>query len=324
MLKLNWTKIALPVLFIILSLPLSSASFAVYYGQIAPTDLGKLNKFGILIIPPTVDPQYVSFLSNTSTVVGYLSLATVGGWEPWANDLPGDIVMGSNGRWSEEIIDFSSPEWRSIILNRAIPYILSRGFDGVFLDNVDYVDVYPTKKEAMVELIRAIREHYPRMTIIVNRGFSIKEEIAPYVDYFLLEDFVSYYNFSTKRYEIFSKNDLEWEFGELKKLQTLHVSLLALSYVDLNNKTQIEEFSKIICSYAEEYNVSEVYLTDVSLQRIGINPCIRTTAPGQSTWGTSRTHLENPESKRKNKICGPAFVLLPIFILMFQRLSRCR
>lgn len=312
--RLSRAKVALPVLLALLLLPPSSASFAVYYGQVGPSELSELNQFNILILSPTVDAKYVSSLSLNHTVVGYLSLATLGGWEPWAKEVPEDLTVGKNEEWNERVIDFSSPKWRDLVLNKAIPYILSKGFDGVFLDNIDYVDLYPEKKDAMVEMIRAIREHYPGIIIIVNRGFSIKKEIAPYVDYVLFEDFVSYYDFSTEKYEIFGKNDLEWEFKQVKELQALHVPVLALSYADLDNETQVREFGRIICSYAERYNISEVYLADVSLQRIGIDPCAETK---ESTGKNERS--TTPGEEKGKKICGPAFMLLPMLILPLRR-----
>ncbi|WP_456365037.1 endo alpha-1,4 polygalactosaminidase [Thermococcus sp.] len=292
-------KFFLPILLLALfSVPVSSTSFAVYYGQPGEKTDGELDGFEILILPPTIEPELISVISKNHTVVGYLSLATVGGWEPWAKDVPKGIVIGKNPNWNEKVIDFASPLWKRIVLEEAIPYVLSRGFTGVFLDNVDYVDRYPKKKTAMVELIREIRERYPGITIIVNRGFSIKEEIAPYVDYVLFEDFITYYNFSTRRYEVFRGEELEGETEQLKELKNLGVPILALSYANLSDRKQVEEFGKIVCSYARKYNVSGVYLAEIGLQRVGINPC------RNSVETEGRREPEKP-----GKVCGPGFLL---------------
>jgi uncharacterized protein (TIGR01370 family) len=267
-----------------------------------------------------VNATYVSHLSEHHVVVGYLSLATIGGWEPWAKDVPESLIIGHNGEWGEAIVNFSSSEWKKIVLNKAIPYILSKGYTGVFLDNVDYVDLYPEKKQAMVNLIRAIRERYPKIVIIVNRGFSVANEIAPYVNYVLFEDFVTYYSFSTKRYEIYNKGDLKWEFEQIKRLHALKVPVLALSYVDLSNDSQVRKFSRIVCSYAKEYNVSGVYMADVSLQRIGINPCEKSIEPSEeATVKTAKTVQET--EREEKRICGPAFIVLMAltFILPLRR-----
>jgi len=304
------------VLAVLLILPGAHAvSFAVYYGNIGPSEFQKLSRFDILVLAPTVNDTYVSRLAEHHVVAGYLSLATIGGWEPWAKDVPKSLIIGHNGEWDEAVVNFSSPEWERIVLDDAIPYILSRGFNGIFLDNLDYVDVYPGKKGAMISLIRAIRERYPGIVIIVNRGFSIANEIAPYVNYILFEDFVTYYNFSSGRYEIYDKEDLEWELEQVEKLHSLHTPILALSYVNLSNSVQVEKFRGVVCSYAEKYNVSGVYMADVSLQRIGINPC-EETGPSEKTV---KTVQENGEEEKR--ICGPAFIILTAltFILPLRR-----
>jgi len=288
--------------------PLASADFAVYYGGIGPSEYSRMDDFDVIILSPTVDDNYVSRLSSGHRVLGYISLATIGGWEPWAKDVPKALIIGRNDNWNEKVVDFSSPEWKRIILDEAIPYILSRGFNGIFLDNLDYVELYPDKKEAMVDLVRAIRRRYPGVTIAVNRGFSIIEEVAPYVDYVLFEDFVTHYNFSSGRYEVFDEDDLRWEFNQIERLESLGVPVLALSYANLSDESQAREFSKLVCKYAEEYNVSGVYLTDLSLQRMGLNPCAQK-MPGEAAGETpSRT------SGKENKICGPA-VFLPLALL---------
>ncbi|NJE42129.1 hypothetical protein E3E32_02680 [Thermococcus sp. GR6] len=289
-----------------------SASFAVYYGQIGPSEYSELGSFDIIILSPTVNSTYVSKLSANHTVVGYVSLATIGGWEPWAKNLPEGLLIGENQNWDEGVVDFSSPEWERIILEEAVPYILSQGFDGVFLDNLDYVDLYPDKKDAMINLVRAIRERYPNITIIANRGFSIAEEIAPYVDYVLLEDFVTYYNFSSDRYEVFDESELQWEFDQIQKLKSLNISILALSYADLTNESQVREFSALICMYAEEYNISDVYLADLSLQRIGFDPCERQREGTRTTW--EGTPQETSSEENEEAVCGPV-IFLPLILL---------
>ncbi|WP_157726702.1 hypothetical protein [Thermococcus sp. P6] len=59
-----------------------------------------------------------------------------------------------------------------------------------------------------------------------------------------------------------------------------------------------------MCKYAEEYNLSEVYLADLSLQRIGLDPCAQKT-PGEAAGETA-----DGASGEENKICGPALFLL--------------
>jgi len=167
----------------------------------------------------------------------------------------------------------------------------------------------------MVELVRSIREHYPNITIIVNRGFSIVRDITPYIDYLLFEDFVTYYDFDSGRYKIFNENNLQWEFAQIQKLKSLNVSMLVLSYANMSNESQMKKFSSIICRYAEKYNISEVYLTDVSLLRIGLNPCERRIKYQKTTLEPMPTGTSSKENKRA--ICGPVIFLLLVILTRF-------
>jgi len=286
------------------------ASFAVYYGDVSPSHVNELSKFNLLILSPLVEENYIKELKDKNvTVVGYLSLATIGGWEPWAEEVPDSIIIGHWETWNEKEVDFSSPQWRGIVLNKAIPYILSKGFDGVFLDNLDYVDKYPEKREAMVKLIKAIREKYPDIVIVANRGFSIAKEIAPHVDYILFEDFITYYDFNDKEYKIYQDTDLQWVLAQAEMLKKLKVKVLALSYADLGNEKQVKEFSKLVCKYADEYGF-EVYMADITLQKIGFNSCGNT----KSTISTQTVLNEAKIGEENKNICGLGVILLLILL----------
>lgn len=88
------------VIFLIFFSKFTLASFAVYYGDISASNINELSKFDLLILSPLVEEDYIKELkSKNVTVVGYLSLATIGGWEPWAEDVPDGIngILGNMG-----------------------------------------------------------------------------------------------------------------------------------------------------------------------------------------------------------------------------------
>ncbi|MDV3104296.1 hypothetical protein [Thermococcus waiotapuensis] len=90
-------KFLLPILLLALSsVPVSSTSFAVYYGRPGEETIDELGGFEILILQPTIEQDLISSLSRNHTVVGYLSLASIGGWESWAKDVPESIVIGED------------------------------------------------------------------------------------------------------------------------------------------------------------------------------------------------------------------------------------
>lgn len=244
-------------------------SFAVYYGS---SWSDELVNYDLLILSPLYSESYVSKLREEGAVVlGYVSISTVGGWEPWASQVTDDIVLSYDPTWGEKIVNASSLRWRRILLEEAIPWVLSKGFDGVFLDNLDVVDAYPQLRTAIVSLVKEVRGSFPDIVVAVNRGFSIVEEVAPYVNYVVFESFGTYYDFSEGCYKKWSGSDLRWiktTSEKLSQLSSKHgFKVLVLAYADPNNSEQFAEYVSFVKELASKYGFS-YYVADVYLQHV--------------------------------------------------------
>ena len=245
------------------------SSFVVYYGD---DRVEELRMFDLAILSPLLEEEIVELNNYGVITIGYVSLTTVGGWEPWAKNVSDDLVVGSYVEWGEKIVNACDCRWEKILLNQAIPYILGKGFKGVFLDNLDMVDNYPFMKNCVIKLVKDIRKKYPNVIIVVNRGFTIVEDIAPYVDAVLFEDFGTFYDFSKKQYLKWSGSDYVWMINVAEKLRKLSMKygiiVLALGYADLNNKTMLNEYCEYVSNLASKYGfvsyVGNIYLNKVN------------------------------------------------------------
>jgi len=245
------------------------SSFVVYYGG---DRVEELRNFDLAILSPLLEDEVVELNNYGVITVGYVSLTTVGDWEPWAKNVSDDMVVGSYVEWGERIVNACDCRWEEILLNHAIPYILGKGFKGIFLDNLDMVDDYPFMKNCVIKLVKDIRKKHPNVIIVVNRGFAIVEDIAPYVDAVLFEDFGTYYDFSKKQYLKWSGSDYVWMINVAEKLRKLSMKygiiVLALGYADLNNKTMLNEYCEYVSNLASEYGfvsyVGNIYLDKVN------------------------------------------------------------
>ncbi len=237
----------------------SIKNYAVYYGK---DRIDRLSNFDLVIVQPEeYSKKEIETLKKHKTIVlAYLSLGEVS--ERYFKYAKGCIV-GKNKNWNTYYVNVSCKKWQNFILNKAIPSILNKGFNGLFLDCVD-VDKMTTKK-GMVNLIKKIRQKYPYIILIQNRGFSIINETAPYVNGVLFECFTTHYNWSSKKYELWKGEDLKWieikakELLRLKKKYGLVV--LTLDYAE--NKT----LKKVCLKHAEKYRfipyVSNIYLNKI-------------------------------------------------------------
>ncbi len=251
---------------------LSVRCFAVYYGT---KDLDRLELFDLVIVSPLLEEGAVRRLRDKGViVVGYLSLTTVGGWEPWRGLVEEDMVVGAYEEWGELVVNASDERWQRVILDVALPYVLGKGFSGVFLDNLDMVDAYPFMRGGVVELVRKIRQEHPDIVIVVNRGFSVLSDIAQYIDALLFECFGTTYDFRSKRYVKLSGEDLKWLISTseaVKELSQRHgFAVLALGYANVSDARQLREYMSFVNSLAKRFGfipyVSDLHLTWVNAE----------------------------------------------------------
>ncbi len=237
----------------------SIKNYAVYYGR---DRIDRLSNFDLVIVQPEeYSKKEIEILKKHKTIVlAYLSLGEVS--ERYLKYAKGCIV-GKNKNWNTYYVNVSCKKWQNFILNEAIPSILNKGFDGLLLDCVD-VDKMTTKR-GMVSLIKKIRQKYPDIILIQNRGFSIINETAPYVNGVLFECFTTHYNWSSKKYELWKGEDLKWigvkarELLRIKKKYGLVV--LTLDYAEN------ESLREVCLKHAEKYGfipyISNIYLNKI-------------------------------------------------------------
>jgi uncharacterized phage protein (TIGR02218 family) len=81
-------------------------------------------------------------------------------------------------------------------------HVVGMGADGVFMDTLDTVDVYPSEafQQGMARMINELKAAYPQKQFIANRGFSILKDIIASCSYVMFETFISEYNWETKQY----------------------------------------------------------------------------------------------------------------------------
>jgi uncharacterized protein (TIGR01370 family) len=268
-------------------------AFANYYQIYTDQDLQRLRKFDMVIIEPYGVPNkdFISKIKSSGTLVfAYISIGEASNvrryWYTWqpteltqdnkevnrttinAND---SMILKKDPGWlGSYFVNASNRKWHDIILNQEIPYILWLGdnqYDGLFLDGIDVVDVYDSYKDGtqmkagMIDLIKEIRDKYPDLKLISNRGFSIFNNISKYIDAVEFEEMTCAYGDSPdnpnygKYYSYIenggrtNKEDLNYIFDKIKSHP---MPVLVLDHVQTN---PLDEESAIKC-YNEALRVS--------------------------------------------------------------------
>jgi uncharacterized protein (TIGR01370 family) len=181
--------------------------YIVYYGQ-GQADV--LKQFDLAIVQPeTLTSEELADVQAAGTkVVAYLSVGEAEGGRPWWPQVNLDWILGRNENWGSLFVDAGEKGWQDLLLDVAIPSILKdKPFDGLFLDTLDTVDVYAETKPGMVELVKRMRERYPDLILVQNRGFTVLDETGPAIDAVMFESMSSDFDFSARTYSMVEREE---------------------------------------------------------------------------------------------------------------------
>lgn len=254
----------------------SISRFAVYYGK---NNIEKLKKFEMVILQSKffTEEEIYSLKSNNVITIAYFSVGEIaelvkgdgkgpGGWASFYMDKNKDGLPDKNPNWNSYYINPGSNQWQEYSL-RIISDIKRKGFDGILLDTIDTVDIYPELKKNFVDYIIWIKSKIPSFILIINRGFSIIDNVYTYIDAILFECFSTYYDFKNKKYMKWEGNDLKWTEGVMEKIKFLQKKknflIFVLDYSDKNNKDLIN----YSLERGRKYNLP-VYISEINLNSI--------------------------------------------------------
>ena len=117
------------------------SSYIVYYGKGRVDDLAK---FDLAIVQPdTLSADEIKQLHEKGTlVVSYLSVGEAEPERAWFTDgrVNQKWLLGKNQNWGSYFVDASQKGWQDLMVSLMGEFI-KQGFDGVFLDTVDTVDL---------------------------------------------------------------------------------------------------------------------------------------------------------------------------------------
>ncbi|GFK95129.1 hypothetical protein NNJEOMEG_02987 [Fundidesulfovibrio magnetotacticus] len=223
-------------------------SWACYYGA---KPIASLTRFDLLALESSNLPAPAKRKGRPLSL-GYASLGEVDmDGRFWGDVQDKPFVLGKNNSWNSRFVDIRDPAWRAFVLERILPPILERGYDGFFLDTLDSsIHLEQTDPErhagmidAAVEFVREIRRRHPGVLLCVNRAAPILERLAPEIDFTLLECLFSDYDFETKKYRATSASDRDQLLGAARaaKRANPRLTLLSLDYADPKDAKRIDE-----------------------------------------------------------------------------------
>lgn len=124
-----------------------------------------------------------------------------------SNDMP-----IPNGDWGSYYTDPAHPAWQQIVLNE-VQRLVDLGVDGIFMDTVDSVDRFPETRNGMYNLMMRIREEFPDIKMVLNRGFTVVPTMYEILDGVMFELYSTYLNLNEYRYDMLDTESVQFNYN---------------------------------------------------------------------------------------------------------------
>lgn len=183
-----------------------SSPLFVCYGRIEPSTLIG-NELLILESQHYTTDEIDLIKGQNKKVLAYLSLTEVHEAAFFYQAIK-PYILSKNSHWNSQYIDISNQNAQEILFNAA-DTILSKGFDGLFLDNLDNVGEWGSlsgNDTALVKWVTKLKTRAPKSFLVQNSGLFLLEQLKPHIDAVVLESFITAYNFETKKYGLRDAN----------------------------------------------------------------------------------------------------------------------
>lgn len=201
--------------------------WVVYYGPDTP--LKQFKNFDVIVFESGLHPPIAPLKAQNKTVLGYISLGLADPYHGYADIyeekhllLPPDPLL--NGL---KVIDVRKPEWKEYVIGTLIPALLAQGFDGIMMDTLDNVTwpeeqsprKYSGMQKAAAQMVRDIRQHFPGIKIMMNRGFEILPAVVSSIDMVIAESIYTNIDPVTKQLVVVPEDIYEHYANILKNAQ---------------------------------------------------------------------------------------------------------
>jgi uncharacterized protein (TIGR01370 family) len=224
--------------------------WAVYYGDTAKPKV--FTSYKLVVLDRLYPFSLKRLIKNDTQVVGYVSLGEITVNDPWYQHAKAEgLLLQENPHWpGSYVVDIRNPLWQKMLLEEVIPPLIQRGFAGLMFDTLDspvaLEEQKPGMEKAAVQLVKAIREAYPHLLLIQNRGYHVLEETAPMLNYVLAESTFTNFDPAQQKHILRSKEEQDYALNYLYKAKAKApaVGVLGLEYWDLTDVKTEEMLTK--------------------------------------------------------------------------------
>ena len=218
----------------------SSPDIAFYYGTRPPIDA--LRHYDQVVVQPNqlLPEEAAALLASGPQIFAYVSVGEVARNSVDVAKIDQDWVIGTNTAWNSLVMDLAGDGWREFLLREHFAPLWQQGYRAFFLDTMDSY-LIPAKEgparqrqeDGMVALLAEVKDRFPGVQLIFNRGFELLDRHAKYADALLAESLFHGYDPVSKKHAPTAEANRQWLIQQLRRTRDqFGVPVIVLDYVD--------------------------------------------------------------------------------------------
>jgi len=204
---------------------------------------GKLNielivgyKYVILESEHYTSTDIKQIKEKNEIVLCYISLGEVNEFSEYYPELKGH-TYGKNETWNSHYINLKSITVKNI-LKRVIENKLDKGFDGLFLDNIDNYGSYGKQayqKNDLILFIKELKNKFSSCFFMQNAGLQLLPETHNYINAVAFESVASNYNITAETYNYRNTQEFNSYINKLKEInKSYNLPVILIEYAGDN------------------------------------------------------------------------------------------
>lgn len=203
--------------------------------------------------------------SAGTLTLGYLSVGSIEPWRRWYGILK-PYRLDRYDDWGEYYARVDNRRYRHLIVDRIARSVLSKGFDGLFLDNTDMIEDHRAQRRGMRRLVRALARlvHRKGGVLVAQNGASVIEPILGYLDGWNREDVSWTWSFRKHIYRPVPVTERAIASRQLRRIAGAGLKVFATDYTAPGDSAATEESRARACAVGAIPFVSSIALTRIA------------------------------------------------------------
>jgi hypothetical protein len=209
-----------------------------------------------------------------SIVLGYLSVGTIEPFRSWYRMLKPFRLPDRFEEFDEDYARVSARGFRRAIANRIAPKLLAKGFDGLFLDNVDMVEGHPKQRSGMRRLVRRLAGlvHARGGLLFAQNGERSIGPLLAALDGWNREDVTWTYSFKRRAYVHRPPGEVDAAKAALARISSEGLLVTASDYTAAGDLAAEQEAVANACAAGAIPFVSNIALTRLPAAPLRCSP----------------------------------------------------